>query len=90
LAALVGWPSKRLARVFAARYGMPPGQYRLHAAMERAADLLRATALPMSEIAERLGYPDVRFFIRQFGKVHGVPPATWRRGEYGRTDANPS
>lgn len=79
LARLIGWPAKRLARRFAARYGYPPGRYRQQAVMARAADLLRGTDLGVAAVAERLGFTDVRYFGRVFQAVHGTPPGRWRR-----------
>ncbi len=79
LARLVGWPAKRLARRFAARYGSPPGRYRQQAVMARAADLLRGTDLGVAAVAERLGFTDVRYFSRVFQAVHGIPPGRWQR-----------
>jgi len=80
LACAVGWPSKRLIRRFTARYGCPPGRYRQQAAMARAADLLRGSALSVAGVAERLGFTDVRYFSRIFTRMHGLSPARWRRG----------
>jgi len=76
----VGWPSTRLIRRFTARYGCPPGRYRRQAAMARAADLLRGSALSVAGVAERLGFTDVRYFSRIFTRMHGLSPARWRRG----------
>jgi AraC-like DNA-binding protein len=79
LSRLVGMPAKRLARIFTSRYGAPPGRYRQKVSMDRAADLLRGTSLSLSEVAERLGFHDQRYFIRVFKAVHGVTPARFRR-----------
>jgi AraC family transcriptional regulator, transcriptional activator of pobA len=47
--------------------------------MVQARRLLAATALPISEVGRRVGFPDAGYFARTFGKVHGISPAQWRR-----------
>ncbi|MBI3831733.1 MAG: helix-turn-helix transcriptional regulator [Planctomycetes bacterium] len=57
--------------------------------MESAAQLLLDRSLPIKEIAERAGYPDVRYFTTVFRKHSGLPPAQFReRG--GTKFADPS
>lgn len=46
---------------------------------ERACNLLRHTRLPLSVIAERLGYADPAAFTRAFHSWTGSPPSRWRR-----------
>jgi two-component system response regulator YesN len=46
--------------------------------MERAADLLRTSSLPISEIAERVGYKDYFYFSKLFKKMLGAPPKSYR------------
>jgi len=79
LAKIVGLSAKHLGRAFANRYGMPPGRYRQHAVMQRAASLLRGTDASVAEVAAQLGFTDPRYFIRLFGQVHGVTPGVFRR-----------
>ena len=47
--------------------------------LAEARKLLHATALPVEVIAERVGYADSTYFIRQFRRAHGQTPAQWRR-----------
>lgn len=50
-----------------------------------AADLLRHTDLPVSDIARRCGFGDVSHFFRCFRRRHGVTPRAWRM----RSSASP-
>lgn len=47
--------------------------------MERARHLLTTTHLPLSTIAERLGYGNTNYFNSTFRRQMGIPPAEYRR-----------
>jgi AraC-like DNA-binding protein len=47
--------------------------------MGRAEDLLRDQTLPLSTVAERLGYSDLSAFSRAFRDQVGLTPSAWRR-----------
>lgn len=51
------------------------------ARMERAAELLRGTDLPVTEVAQRVGYAGTSRFHRLFRGRFGCTPAAWRRSE---------
>ena len=54
---------------------------RLHAVrMERAAELLSETRLPVAEITRRVGYREPAQFAKAFRRYHGLPPSRWRAG----------
>jgi AraC-like DNA-binding protein len=85
-----GWSVKELARAcslsrsafaarFAARAGKPPATYLAHVRLDAATDLLRDTDLPITLIAERVGYASEAAFSRAFKHRYGAPPARWRR-----------
>ena len=48
--------------------------------MERAAMLLRATQLPVREVARQVGYSGTSNFYRAFRAQYGCGPAEWREG----------
>ena len=48
--------------------------------MEKAKQLLLATALPIAEISAQSGYGDYRVFTKVFKKSEGVTPSQYRRG----------
>lgn len=46
--------------------------------MERAATLLTFGTLPIAEIAQTVGYPNVASFTRAFSEMYGLPPGAYR------------
>lgn len=46
--------------------------------MVQARQLLKNTAHSVKQIAEEIGYTDAGYFTRQFRKIHGVTPRSWR------------
>jgi len=84
------WTVEELARVcslsrsafaarFVARVGKPPATYLAHVRLDAATDLLRDTSLPVTLIAENVGYTSEAAFSRAFKHRYGTPPARWRR-----------
>src|SRR5579863_2110651 len=64
---------------FVARVGKPPATYLAHVRLDAATVLLRGTSLPVTLIAERVGYTSEAAFSRAFRLRYGTPPARWRR-----------
>ena len=84
------WTVEELARVcnlsrsafaarFVARVGKPPATYLVHVRLDAATGLLRDTSLPVTLIAENVGYTSEAAFSRAFKHRYGTPPARWRR-----------
>ena len=63
---------------FVARVGKPPATYLAHVRLDAATDLLRGTSLPVTLIAENVGYTSEAAFSRAFKNRYGLPPARWR------------
>jgi AraC-like DNA-binding protein len=64
---------------FVARVGKPPATYLAHIRLDTATDLLRDTSLPVTLVAENVGYTSEAAFSRAFKHRYGTPPARWRR-----------
>jgi AraC-like DNA-binding protein len=64
---------------FVARVGKPPATYLAHVRLDTATDLLRDTSLPVTLVAENVGYTSEAAFSRAFKHRYGMPPARWRR-----------
>jgi YesN/AraC family two-component response regulator len=47
--------------------------------IEEGKRLLRQTSLPMSEIADRVGYADISYFSNNFKKITGKTPSEYRK-----------
>jgi AraC-like DNA-binding protein len=52
---------------------------RAHVRLDAATELLRDTSLPVTLIAENVGYTSEAAFSRAFKHRYGTPPARWRR-----------
>ena len=46
--------------------------------MQRAAELLADTEMPVRDIAAQVGYRQPAQFAKAFTRVHGVPPTRYR------------
>ena len=64
---------------FVARVGKPPATYLAHVRLDAATGLLRDTSLPVTLIAENVGYTSEAAFSRAFKHRYGTPPVRWRR-----------
>lgn len=79
IAAEVGVHPVHLARVFRRRFGCSIGEYARRLKVERAAEALRDTRLPIGRLAHRLGYADHSHFSRSFRRATGFSPSEYRR-----------
>ncbi len=71
--------SKRsFIRTFHAAMGTSPIAYLIQQRIKKAARLLRQSDVPITDIAIRSGFSDSNYFARQFRKILGVPPRTYR------------
>ena len=66
-------------KVFKAATGKSPQQYLIGYRMSKATELLKLTALPVSEVGRAVGYPNQLHFSRAFKNAFGVSPRDWRR-----------
>ena len=64
---------------FVARVGKPPATYLAHVRLDAATGLLRDTSLPVTLIAQNVGYTSEAAFSRAFKHRYGTPPARWRQ-----------
>jgi signal transduction histidine kinase/AraC-like DNA-binding protein len=80
LADAVGVSEDHLSRAFHRELGIGVwdflNRYRIHKAKE----LLKATSLPVGDIAEKVGYSDQSYFCRVFRKLSGLSPQAFRQG----------
>jgi AraC-like DNA-binding protein len=67
------------ARIFQQVLGQTPMQYLTDWRMTLARDLLLTDGLPLSQIAERVGYSSQYAFATAFRRRHGQPPGRWRQ-----------
>lgn len=80
MAGLYFMNEKYLGRLFAAETGQSFHQYLNRVRLERAADLLNNTAMPILNIALECGYSNVTYFNRVFRRKFCVSPTQYRAG----------
>lgn len=77
LARAIGVSKYHLARLFARRYSMSPGQYHTRLRMQNAKSLIELGHLSISEVGYHLGYRSVHSFSRAFKAYWGVSPTEY-------------
>jgi AraC family transcriptional regulator, arabinose operon regulatory protein len=78
LAAMANLSPSHFSAVFKEQTGYSPIDYLIRLRMHHACQLLDTTALPVKEIAARLGYEDQLYFSRLFKAVNEVAPSDYR------------
>ena len=68
-----------LQRSFQRYFGQSPGEYLTRLRLTRAKELLRATDLPVSEVAYRVGMENTSYFISVFRSREGATPNKYRK-----------
>ncbi|MFP2906511.1 AraC family transcriptional regulator [Pyxidicoccus sp. 3LFB2] len=79
LASAVALSRSGFAARFTALVGKPPLEYLARWRMTKAAQLLRESELPLSELATAVGYQSEASFNRAFKRWEGSAPGTYRR-----------
>jgi len=79
LAAEAALSEYHFARMFRSSMGEAPHQYVMRRRMETAQQLLKFSALPVTEIALRCGFHSSSHFSNRFRQQHGVAPSVWRQ-----------
>ncbi|XVV16026.1 helix-turn-helix domain-containing protein [Actinoplanes sp. CA-131856] len=79
LAAAAGLSVSQFARQFKARTGLSPHQFLIQRRLDAACSLLRRTAMPIAEIAQRCGFSHQEHLTRVLRAHLGTTPAALRR-----------
>lgn len=79
IAAIARLSPFHFSRCFKARTGMGPYEYVTRQRVERACQLLSATALPITEIACRSGFAGQSHLCTRFRRIMGTSPARYRQ-----------
>jgi len=77
MAKLLGVSTSQLNTVLKSYTGMTPRQYLVSSKIRKAKELLGSGALPVKEIALRLGFHDQYYFSRLFHRSTGSAPSHW-------------
>ncbi|MBN8217485.1 MAG: helix-turn-helix transcriptional regulator [Spirochaetes bacterium] len=79
LAAQLGLGYEHFRKVFRRHFGQSPKEYQIRQKIRRAQEILGAAPLPIGEVSEQLGYPDLFTFSKQFRRVTGMTPSRYRK-----------
>ncbi len=79
VAARLRLSTRRLERLFARAFGMPPKRYYDLIRLHRARKLLVETDLPITEVALRCGYVSPTQFSARFRETFGLSPLRQRQ-----------
>jgi AraC-like DNA-binding protein len=79
LAAGTGLSTTHLAELFTRDVGVPPHRYLLERRIERAAELLAGTDLPVTAVALEVGFGSGQHLARAFRAATGCTPRDYRR-----------
>jgi len=79
LAALTGLNPHHFGQAFKVCVGVSPHRYLVVRRVRRAEELLRASDLPISEIACLVGFSSQSHLTLNFRKVIGITPARYRK-----------
>ncbi len=74
-----GFSRSRFTHLFTEVIGISPYRYQQKFRLEQACELLRSTALSVSEVAENVGFQDALYFSRLFKKRFGMAPSDMRK-----------
>lgn len=78
LAALTNSSRYQLIRAFSAIMGQSPNQYLINTRIRAAAQLLRDSKAPITQIALDVGFNDISHFYTCFKAAFGATPRRWR------------
>jgi AraC-like DNA-binding protein/quercetin dioxygenase-like cupin family protein len=79
LAGVAGMSVRNLLLLFKEATGHAPIEYLLQLRVARAAELLGATEMTVTDIAGHVGFNDSNYFTRQFRRITGVAPSVYRK-----------
>ena len=79
LARNLGMGYSRFRSVFKEQTGVAPHQYQLDIRLNLARHWLIDSALPVAEIADKLGFSSIQYFSRLFKRKEGCSPSSYRK-----------
>jgi AraC family transcriptional regulator len=76
-----GLSVSHFARAFTCSTGVSPHRWLMQRRVNRAKDLMRASSVPLSQVALACGFCDQCHFTRVFLQSTGMTPSQWRRAK---------
>ncbi len=74
-----GLSTSHFSRAFRRSFGASPHRWLVRRRIERAKELLAASAMPLAEVATACGFADQSHLTHVFTRHLGISPAAWRR-----------
>ena len=74
----VNYNASYISRVFRRETGEMLSEYITRVKLQRAKELLAQTAIPVQEIARKVGIDSARYFSTLFKKSEGITPGDYR------------
>lgn len=78
IAVHIGINRSYLTSIFKKELQVSPQEYLISYRLNKAAELIKTTNLPMKEISEQVGYSDAMTFSKMFKHTYGVSPKNFR------------
>jgi transcriptional regulator GlxA family with amidase domain len=78
LATRAGFSTAHFIRAFRAAFGVTPHRYLRDRRLERARELLATSALPITDVCDRVGFQSLGTFSYLFRKSTGESPSEYR------------
>ena len=75
----VNLSASRVQHLFKADTNMTAAQYLKSLRMQKAKQLIDSTFLSTKEIMKRVGMKDESHFVREFKKIYGLPPGSYKQ-----------
>ena len=75
----VNLSASRLQHLFKADTNMTAAQYLKSLRMQKAKQLIDSTFLSTKEIMQKVGMKDESHFVREFKKIYGLPPGSYKQ-----------
>ncbi len=88
LADMIGISRSHLTNVFKKEMKVSPQEFLMNYRMEKAAQLLRETELPVNVVAAEVGYSDSLSFSKLFKQRYGMSPSGYRNTEVELAEKN--
>lgn len=76
---IAGMSRSAFAAAFRRAFGQPPMNLVKLVRLRRAGELLVSTALPVADVAKRVGFSSRSNFSHAFSQLHGMDPSRFRR-----------
>ena len=89
IAATLGVHPNYLTSVFKQTYGITPKQFLMQCRLEKACSLLKTTSIPLSLIAESIGFEDQMSFSKAFRGAYDQTPSSYRKQMQAKEEAAP-